>query len=91
MVLAIPGSVVAVLLQYLGKGPGALRHEGVVAGEARTQLHNNACGSAVVVAPAQQCGARGRAERGGVKVVVAQPVRPQPIHCRRRNLPTERA
>ena len=90
VVLAVPGGVVAVLLQDLGERPVALRHERVVAGEARGQFHDDAGVGAVMVAPAEQRGARGRAQRRGVELVVAKAVLRQPVHRRRRDRSAER-
>ncbi len=83
VVLAVPGGVVAVLLQDLGERPRALRHERVVAGETGARLHDDAGGRGVMVAPAQQRRPRGRAQRRGVKLVVAEAVLRQPVHGRR--------
>ena len=54
MVLAIPGRVVAVLSEYLRERAIALRHQRVVAREARGQLHDHAGGVGMMIASGEQ-------------------------------------
>jgi hypothetical protein len=91
VVLAVPGGVVAVLLEHFGEGAGALRHERVIAGIAGAHLHDDAGGGGVVVAPREQRRARGRAESRGVELRVVQPRLGHPVQCGRGNRPTEGA
>ena len=74
VVLAEPGGGVAVVLEDAADGGLVLGDDAVVAGEAGGLLRDHAEAGRVMVAPGDQRGARRRAERGGVNVVVAQPV-----------------
>ena len=91
VVLAEPGGVPALLLEDLGDRRGVLAHQAVVAGEARGQFHDDAGVHRVVIAPGEQRRARGRAERRGVELRVAQPVLGQPVQRRRVARPAEGA
>ena len=76
---------VAVAHEDLGHHPVRLRHRRVVAGEARRELDDSSHPAAVVVAAREQARTRRRAQRGGVEVGVAEPVRSQPVERRRRD------
>src|SRR5208337_4384744 len=54
VVLAIPRGAVAVLLEHLREGPGALWHERVVAREAGGEFHDDARRSGMMVAARKQ-------------------------------------
>ena len=73
MVLAVPGRVVTVALENLGHGAVALRHQRVVAGETGAYLHDDARGVGVMVTTGDQGRPGGRAEGGGMELVVADP------------------
>ena len=91
VVLAEPGRGVAVLVQDLGDGGGAVGNEPAVPGIAAGNFLDDAGADAVVVAPGQQRGARRRAEGGGVEGAVAQPVLRQPLQRRALDRPAEGA
>ena len=91
VVLAIPGRVVAILLQDLGKRPAALRHQGVVAGKARAQFHDDARRRRMVVAAGQKRRARRRAEGRGVELRITQAVLGQPVERLRGDRTAKRA
>ena len=85
VVLAEPRGGVAVVEQDAADGGLVLGDDAVVAGEARGLLGDHAEAGRVMVAPGDERGARRRAERGGVDVVVAQAVVRDAIHRRRRD------
>ena len=85
MVLAEPRGGVAVVQQDAADGGLVLGDDAVVAREAGGLLGDHAEAGRVMVAPGDQRGARRRAERGGVDVVVAQTVLRDAIHRRRRD------
>ena len=72
-------------MQDAADGGLVLGDDAVVAGEAGGLLGDHAEAGRVMVAPGDERGARRRAERGGVDVVVAQTVLRDAIHRRRRN------
>ena len=65
------GGLVAVVLQDLGNRRGSHRHDAGVAVPIHRALGDGAAADALVIAPGEQRGARGRTDRGGVKTVVA--------------------
>ncbi len=85
VILAEPRGGVAVVQQNASDGGLVLGDDAVVAGEARGLLGDHAEADRVMVAPGDERGARRRAERGGVDVVVAQTVLRDAIHRRRRD------
>ena len=91
VVLAEPGGVPALLLEDFGDGGGVLAHQAVVAGEAGGQFHDVAGMHRVVVAAGEQRRARGRRDRRGVELRVAQPVLGQLVQRRRVAGPAEGA
>src|SRR6266508_3276449 len=76
---------VTALLQDFGDGRMALRHATVVARVAGRGFGDHAQMVAVMIMPGQQRRARRRAQRGRVKVGVAQSVRREPVQIRRLN------
>ena len=82
---------VAVVQQNAADGGLVLGDDAVVAGEARGLFRDHAKAGRVVVAPGDQRGARRRAQRGGIKLRVTQPVLRNAIHGRRRDDAAERA
>ena len=91
VVLAEPRRGVAVLAQDAADR-GVLRTDiRVVARVAGRQLRDHAEADLVVVAAGDQRGARGRAERGGVELGVAQPGVRDAVQRRRRDDAAERA
>ena len=91
VVLAEPRGGVAVFLEDSADGRLVLGDDAVVARESRGLFGYHAEAGRVMVAPGDQRGARRRAERGGVDVVVAQAVFREAIHRRRRDDAAERA
>ena len=91
VVLAVPGRVVAILLQDFGKRPAALRHQGVVAWETGSQFHDDARRGRMVVAAGQERRARRRAEGRRVELSVAQAVLGQPVQRLRGDRTAKRA
>ncbi len=85
VILAEPRGGVAVIEQNPPDGGLVLGDDAVVAGETRGLLGDHAETGRVMVAPGDERGARRRAERGGVDVVVAQAVIRDAIHRRRRD------
>ena len=85
MVLAEPGRGVAVLLKDLADGRFVLGNDAVVARVAGGLLGDHTKTRRVVVAAGDQGRARGRAERGGVELRVAQSRLRDPVHRRRRD------
>lgn len=74
MVFAEGGGAVAVQPQHLGKGCDAVGARAGLSGEGGGGFGDGAEVIGVVIASGEQRGTRGRAERGGVKVVVAQAI-----------------
>ena len=72
--LAERGGLVAVVAEDLGDGGGRLRHDAGVAVPVDGALGDGARADALVVAPGQESGARGRADRRGVEPVVPDPL-----------------
>ena len=64
--------VVAVLLQHFGDGAGALGDRPIASRIARRGLGDRRQPDLVMVSARQQGAARGRAQRGGVEIIVAQ-------------------
>ena len=89
VVLAEPGRAVAVLAQHAADRGGVLADDGVVAGIARRRFGDDAEPGRVVIASGEQRRPRRRAQRGRVKVGVAQAVRRDAVERRRRNDPAE--
>jgi hypothetical protein len=87
VVLAEPGSRVAVALKDCTHGRGALRDHVVVAGEARCPFRKKADAAIMVVASGDQRRARRSADGRGVEAVVAQPVGGELVEsgCRHRS------
>lgn len=85
--LAEGHGVVAVLLQHLSDGGGALGDAAVVAREAGSRLRDGRQADGVLVASGEQGTARRRAHGGGVEVVVAQPGCRQFVQVRRTSGP----
>src|SRR5208282_6689895 len=79
VVLAIPGGVVAVLLEHFRKRAVALGHQRVVSRETRCEFHNHAGGGGMVVTTGEQRGACWRAKGSGVELRVAQPILRQTV------------
>lgn len=71
VVFAEPRGAVAVVGKDFANGAYAARHQAVVAGEGRRELHDDAGGGHMVVAPGDQRCTRRRADRRGVEAVVA--------------------
>src|SRR5207248_1708403 len=74
VVLAVPGCVVAVLPEHLGKRAAALGHERVIPRKTGASLHDESRRGRMVVTPGKQRRAGGRAERAGMELRVAQAV-----------------
>ena len=91
MVLAEPRRGIAVVLEDRADGRVVRTDDRVIAREARRQLGDHAEAHRVVVAAGDQRRARGRAERGGVELRVAQPRLGDPVQRRRRDDAAERA
>ena len=85
VVLAEPRGGIAVVEQDATDGGLVLGDDAVVAREAGGLLRDHAEAGRVMVAPGNQRGARRRAERGGVNVIVAQTGLRDPIHRRCRD------
>ncbi len=88
--LAEQCGAVAVHAQDLRDRGCALRYHAVVARKSVGDLADGAHVRTVVVASGQQCGARRRAQRGGVELVVAQTRTGDTVQRGRRDRPTER-
>ena len=88
--LAEGGGLVAVVAQDLGHGGGRHRHDAGVAVPVHRALGDGAGADALVVAPGEQRGARGRADRGGVEPVVADAVVGEAAEGRRVDRAAER-
>ena len=73
----------AVLAQNLGDGCGGFRHRAAHIRIARIHIGDRAHPHRMVVAPRQQAGAGGGAERGGVEAGEFQPFARQPVDIRR--------
>ncbi len=91
MVLADPRRHVAVLSQHLADGAATSRQDAGVAVVAGRGLGDARERRRVVVAAGDQGGAGGAAQRGRVKLVVAQALGRKSVHRRRRNAAAERA
>src|SRR5262249_10877842 len=91
VIFAKPRSSVPVIQQDAADGRLVLADDAVVPGEAGGLLGNDAKARRVMVAPGDQRGARRRAQRGGVDIVVTQAVFRDAIHGRRRDDAAERA
>ena len=91
VILAEPRGRVPVVLQDGADGAVLLPDDRVVARKPRRDFAHHAEAGHVVVAPGDQCRARRRAERRGVKIRVAQPALRDAIQCRGRNDAAERA
>ena len=91
MLLAEPRRGVAVLLQDFADGGALQPDDGIVARIAGGQLADNTGANGMMVAPGDERSARGRTERGGMKLRVAQTRLGDAIHRRRRNDAAERA
>ena len=91
VILAEPRGRVPVLLQDCADGAVLLPDDRVVARESRRDFAYHPEAGHVMVAPGDQCRARGRAERRGVEIRVTQPVLRDAIQCRGRNDAAERA
>src|SRR6516165_10256221 len=89
--LAEPRRIVAIFPEHRPDGPGAWRHERVVAWKASCELGNDAAGNRMVVASRNQCGSGGRAQRGRVIHVVAKPAVSEPLEIRSLDRSAERA
>ncbi len=76
---------VAVLQQHLREEPVRERNVPVAARIAGRAFGDAGHRVGMMVAPGENAGARGRAERGGVHVVVAQPVRRERVNVGRLN------
>ena len=85
VVLAEPGGAVAVVPQYLADRGFVLGDEAVVPRVAGRLFGDDAVADRVVVAAGDQRGARRRAQRGRVKVGVAEAVGGDAVERRRRN------
>ena len=91
VVLAEPGRRVAILLQDFADRRVLPPDDRVIPRIAGRLLSEYTESHAVVVAPGQQRGARGRAERGRVEVRIAQPRLRDPVERRRRDHTAEGA
>jgi hypothetical protein len=91
VVLAEPRGDVAVFLEDAADGRLVLGDDAVVARKAGGLLRDHTEAGRVMVAAGNQCGARRRAERCGVNVIVAQAALRDPIHRRGRDDSAERA
>src|SRR6478752_7332379 len=69
----LPGRRIAIRLQNLPNGRLVLGDDAVVPGIAGRRLADHAKADRVMIAPGDQGGTRGRAQRGGLKLRVAQP------------------
>ena len=87
--LADAEGVVAFLQQHLADHAPVEGQDAVVAGVAGGGLGDRRQPERVVVAPGQDAAARGRAQRGGVHVAVAQAVGGQAVQHRRLDQPAE--
>ena len=85
VILAEPRGRVPVVFQDGADGAVLLPDDGVVAWKSRRDFADHAEAGHVVIAPGDQRRARGRAERSGVEIRVAQPGLRDAIHCRGRN------
>ena len=85
MVLAEPRRGVAILLQDFADGRVLRPDDGVVAWIAGGLLGDHAEAHGVMVAAGDQRRPRGRAQRGGVELRVAQPRLRDPVQRRRRD------
>src|SRR6266487_6066280 len=72
MVLAEPSRVVAIAPQDFSDGAAAFRHQRIVTGIARGHFRDDARAGSVMVAPADECRACGRAKSRGVERIVTQ-------------------
>ena len=91
VILAEPRGRVAVVPQDGADGAVLLPDDRVVARESRRDFAHHAEAGHMVVAPGDQGRARGRAERRGVEIRVAQPALRDAVHCRGRHDAAERA
>ena len=85
VVLAKPRCGIAVIEQHAADRRLVLGDDAVVARKARRLLGDHAETGRVVVAPGDQRGARGRAQRGGEHAVVAQTLVREAVHRRCRD------
>ncbi len=81
--LAVGGGGVAVFAQDFGDAGGILVPDRVVAGKARGDVLQVAEAGLVLVVAGQQGGAGGRADGGGVEIVVAEALRRELVEFRR--------
>ena len=82
VVLTKPGRVVTIQLEDVAESALGLRDQRVVSGIADPYLHDASCGDAVVVSARKKSRSRGRAESGGMKVVVSKSSFGNSIHRR---------
>ena len=91
VVLPIPDRVVAILLEDLRYTAVRLRHQRVVTGKPRAELHDHAGSDGVMVAAGEERRAGRRAQCCRVELVVTQPSVGNWLKCGRRNRPPKGA
>ena len=73
VVLAVPRSVVSVLLEHLSNGSIALGHQRGIARKAGAQFHDHTGGVGVMITTGKKRRSRWRAKCRGMELVVANP------------------
>jgi len=91
MMLAKPRRVVTIVDKNVADRTGALGQNGIIARIARGEFRDVAKAHSVMVAAGEKRGARGRAQRSGVKVVVTKAACCHAIQGRGWNRPAEGA
>ena len=91
VVLAEPGGAIAVLLQDLRDGGGVLLHDRVISGKPRGRLGDHPGVHGMMVPAGDQRRPGGAAQRGGVELIVFQPVVSKLLQNRRIAWPAESA